>query len=809
MSGAFHALLIGWLVFFSPVRVINLETTKAEYTAGSARIREVMDQVRERQADLLAASVRDLQEIQLELAELQARKFAEFDKFSTEFAHDAPALAEEAQAAAAQAQSEALAAQAATASSMDNLRQKQEPEDFKAVQGAQKKAESAQDRVGQPQDRALQALGLSDASYETARQAQAQANGLQQRANTAQVEAAAKREDSEWLRGNARNKARDLQRDTESLQKAETEAETAKGRFAQAEAALGPAKEEAEQASAAGGKALEDAEKAKTEAAQARSTSDKLATKDPGKQAARQASTEAQTKANEARRLADQARNTASQTKQRAESAQRKLDSTRGETERALARVTEHKTRLERTQTEADQARSKAEEAETKVAQAQAAANDLQTEAQQAQAKARQALATARLNAATNALAAVTNSFDFSTNIPSTLPDVSHLELADLYQTAVNIENQSTETYKRIRAAEMAMLRQIPLPRALQLTYVAKVVRPNLKPSLQAVVTAGEDVPAAREAVQAAASEINAMVTLGTSLLAQAKGLDHGGSAGIEGATISLDWIRAQTGQIQAMDGLAAEDDDERAKDLSAAMQGNKGAGEGAGAGAAGGRAGAPGASGRGGGAMPGGKGGPGGLGFGGPPAFPKKLDALPGRKLVAGGDSTRWMYVDSWYIIGPFDNPKRENMEKKFPPETVVDLNATYTGKNNQPIRWEFFQAAEPRVIPVFDHYLPEKRRLTQDDWRARGLEYIIYYAYTELFFDQACDLWIAVGSDDFSKIWIDDQLVWASGKQQKSWRVDEGFRKVHFKQGLNHILYRIENGWHATDFSLVICLR
>ena len=41
------------------------------------------------------------------------------------------------------------------------------------------------------------------------------------------------------------------------------------------------------------------------------------------------------------------------------------------------------------------------------------------------------------------------------------------------------------------------------------------------------------------------------------------------------------------------------------------------------------------------------------------------------------------------------------------------------------------------------------------------------------------------------------------------ESYRIDEGLRKVHFKQGLNRILYRVENGWHSTDFSLVISLR
>ena len=44
---------------------------------------------------------------------------------------------------------------------------------------------------------------------------------------------------------------------------------------------------------------------------------------------------------------------------------------------------------------------------------------------------------------------------------------------------------------------------------------------------------------------------------------------------------------------------------------------------------------------------------------------------------------------------------------------------------------------------------------------------------------------------------------------KQLKSWRADEGFRKIHFKQGLNRVLCRVENGWHGTQFSLVLALK
>jgi hypothetical protein len=98
---------------------------------------------------------------------------------------------------------------------------------------------------------------------------------------------------------------------------------------------------------------------------------------------------------------------------------------------------------------------------------------------------------------------------------------------------------------------------------------------------------------------------------------------------------------------------------------------------------------------------------------------------------------------------------------------------------------------------------------QLSPEDNHHRNLQYIIYYAYSELWFQKDCDLWVAIGSDDFSKMWVEDQLIWSSGKDLKAWRVDEGYRKVHFKQGINRILCRVENANDKTEFSFVVCLR
>ncbi|MBN1995975.1 hypothetical protein JW935_00400 [candidate division KSB1 bacterium] len=159
------------------------------------------------------------------------------------------------------------------------------------------------------------------------------------------------------------------------------------------------------------------------------------------------------------------------------------------------------------------------------------------------------------------------------------------------------------------------------------------------------------------------------------------------------------------------------------------------------------------------------------------------------GRKVTATGRPVKWFYIHSWYIIGPFPNEKRRNVNKSFPPESIVDLDAVYTGKNDRTVGWEFFSSSTYMIVPP--HYD----------------QYAIYYAYTELYVDRPMDLWIAVGSDDRSDVWINDIKVWQSVNQVKQWQLIEGLRRVFFKKGHNKILLRLENGWRECGFSLLVC--
>jgi len=169
---------------------------------------------------------------------------------------------------------------------------------------------------------------------------------------------------------------------------------------------------------------------------------------------------------------------------------------------------------------------------------------------------------------------------------------------------------------------------------------------------------------------------------------------------------------------------------------------------------------------------------------------FGEDFRPVPGRKLMKEGRQAEWMYVDTWYTIGPFPNPDRAHLDKKFPPESVVDLDATYIGKQGRRLRWEFKQWPAVMIAPIVVD------------------KYAIWYAYTEIYAEKDMDRWVAFGSDDYSKAWLNGELIWTSGKTPHHWIPDRGFRKLHFRQGYNPLLVKWENAGGTTGFSVVINL-
>jgi hypothetical protein len=160
------------------------------------------------------------------------------------------------------------------------------------------------------------------------------------------------------------------------------------------------------------------------------------------------------------------------------------------------------------------------------------------------------------------------------------------------------------------------------------------------------------------------------------------------------------------------------------------------------------------------------------------------RLRAIPGRKLIGESNGGHWVYPDSWYMIGPFSNERRTQINTRFPPEMLLDLDAIYAVGENAPVQWEFFQSDKPKISPA---------KIGSDT---------IFYFTTEIYSDRPRNLWLALGSDDQGICWINDQLIWISDNNLKSCQPDESFRKIYLEKGFNRILFRLENSIYDGAF-------
>lgn len=179
------------------------------------------------------------------------------------------------------------------------------------------------------------------------------------------------------------------------------------------------------------------------------------------------------------------------------------------------------------------------------------------------------------------------------------------------------------------------------------------------------------------------------------------------------------------------------------------------------------------------------------------------KLRAGAGRKFGPGGPYANRVFVNKWYIIGPFQGSSADSLKTVYPPERGVDLDAAYFGKNKRLITWTYQGDAGYPTVPM------------------PRAENAVYYAYTEVDMDRERDLWMSVGADDDAKLWFNDRLVWISGGGDKPWyhapfyslrdtvaqlNLTEAQRKLHFNKGRNTILLKLYNGIDLMFFAVVL---
>ena len=178
-------------------------------------------------------------------------------------------------------------------------------------------------------------------------------------------------------------------------------------------------------------------------------------------------------------------------------------------------------------------------------------------------------------------------------------------------------------------------------------------------------------------------------------------------------------------------------------------------------------------------------------------------LHTAAGRVFGAGGTWAERVYLDTWYVIGPFAGKGDESLQAGYPPEDDVDLDAAYAGPEGRTLTWQFTSRG-------FYPFVPPDRRADS-----------VYYAWTEIRVDEDRDVWLAIAADDDSMLWLDERLVWVSSPGDKPWyhppyyerdelvgslSLTEGQRRVHLAAGVHRLLLKLCNRDGRPFFSIVL---
>ena len=153
------------------------------------------------------------------------------------------------------------------------------------------------------------------------------------------------------------------------------------------------------------------------------------------------------------------------------------------------------------------------------------------------------------------------------------------------------------------------------------------------------------------------------------------------------------------------------------------------------------------------------------------------KANALPGRVFTDDAARRGWLYLDTWWVIGPWENKSKVDWDHIHPPEYDIDFDAQYAGKDDRTLEWEFIQSDRIDVTPPL----------------VRGAS--TYYAYTEVHADRDRDVLVAVAADDAASLWVNGNLIWRE-HGQSVWNMGESQRLIRLQAGVNTVLLRLENG-------------
>ncbi|MFQ5640291.1 MAG: tetratricopeptide repeat protein [bacterium] len=130
------------------------------------------------------------------------------------------------------------------------------------------------------------------------------------------------------------------------------------------------------------------------------------------------------------------------------------------------------------------------------------------------------------------------------------------------------------------------------------------------------------------------------------------------------------------------------------------------------------------------------------------------------------------------WQVVGPFEN--RSGFDRRFPPEEVSDLKATYD-VGDRVLKWQ------PAHDQVSDGYVDLAAILKPSSW---AVGYGVLYVHSP----EKRPVQLRLATDEACKLWLNDKVVWQIFRQKDA-ALDSDIITVMLHPGDNKLLLKVTN--------------
>jgi hypothetical protein len=152
------------------------------------------------------------------------------------------------------------------------------------------------------------------------------------------------------------------------------------------------------------------------------------------------------------------------------------------------------------------------------------------------------------------------------------------------------------------------------------------------------------------------------------------------------------------------------------------------------------------------------------------------------------------------WNLIAPFDNTDRKGFDEVFPPETEINLQSKYKGKDGKEVAWEEYSTSDDYGMVDFNQPFGP-------------LKQVVGYAYTEFDSAEEREAELRLGCKNAWKIWLNGELLFGRDEYHRGIRIDQYTLPVKLKKGKNTLLVKAcqneqEQDWTVQwQFQLRVC--